>query len=57
MLSEIFLRQREEKGRQEGADQTLTYIEEKMQGATTVEEINEILRHIRETMRRGKSRP
>ena len=57
MLSEIFLRQREEKGLQKGADKTLTYIEKKIQGAKTVEEINEIIRDTRETMKRGESRP
>ena len=50
MLAEIFLRQREEKGRLKGRAQVVEELVKEMEGAETLEEVKELIRQARETI-------
>ena len=53
MLAEIFLRQREEKGRLKGRAEVVEELSEGYEGVKTLEEAKELLRQARETIRQA----
>ena len=56
MLAEIFLRQREEKGRLKGRAQVVDELVKDMEGAETLEEAIELLRKAREMIDAAQKR-
>ena len=56
MLAEIFLRQREEKGRLKGRAQVVDELVKDMEGAETLEDAIEILRKAREMIDAAQKR-
>ncbi len=50
MLAEIFLRQREEKGRLKGRTEVVDELEKEIEGVKTLEEVKELIRQARETI-------
>ena len=48
MLAEIFLRQREEKGRLKGRAQVVEELVKEIEGVKTLEEVKELIRQARE---------
>ena len=56
MLAEIFLRQREEKGRIKGRAQVVDELVKEIEGVNTLEEVKELIRQARETIDAAQKR-